>query len=501
MFIPNHLNNFTFMIKNRRIFLFTILLSISLIGLLVLQFSWISNALDQSEKDLDATISKSLNKIAKDIEDNSVCLKLTSNRLFPKNSKIAITVIDEKGAIDTLPMTFNYVKDSVQLSRDFNILDFDYPIEIQNNMKITLLVNDSTNPTAGLSNVLSDFYPNGTDKRVDQILLDSLLKVEFETQSIGGSYHYAIYDPTNRLYFVSDSLLFNEDLVSYELPIYLNGEFESPHLVRITFPDKNKLVWKNLWFVIISSIVLLIILIFLFIAFIKMVFELKKLNEARTDFTNAMTHEFKTPVSNITLSINALRKQSLSSEQLSYIDIIEEEKDRLHDGIDLVLTSALIEKNQLLLNKELVQIEDLIKLTVQKNALKIESKTAKIRFDFDLNSKLIYLDKHHVLNLFDNLLNNALQYSNSGVEIVFTTAYFPNYVEIAVSDTGHGISPKNITSIFDKFYRIPSINKYDTQGYGIGLYYVKMIVESHEGTIKVTSVENSGTTFRLQIPF
>lgn len=489
------------MIKNRRIFLFTILLSISLVGLLVLQFSWISNALDQSEKDLDATISKSLNKIAKDIEDNSVCLKLTSNQLFPKNSKISITVVDEKGAIDTLPMTFNYVKDSVQLSRDFNILDFDYPIEIQNNMKITLLVNDSTNPTTGLSNVLSDFYPYGTNKRVDQILLDSLLKVEFETQSIGGSYHYAIYDPTNRLYFVSDSLLFDQDLVSYELPIYLNGEYESPHIVRITFPDKNKLVWKNLWFVIISSIVLLIILIFLFIAFIKMVYELKKLNEARSDFTHAMTHEFKTPVSNITLSINALRKQGLNSEQISYIDIIEEEKDRLHDGIDLVLTSALIEKNQLLLNKEQVQIEDLIKQVIQKNALKIQSKTARVSFDFDVNSKQIYLDKHHVLNLFDNLLNNALQYSNPGVEIVFTTGYFPNYVEITVSDSGHGISPKNITSIFDKFYRIPSINKYDTQGYGIGLYYVKMIVENHGGTIKVTSVENAGTTFRLQIPF
>ncbi len=489
------------MIKNRRIFLFTILLSISLIGLLVLQFSWISNALDQSEKDLDATISKSLNKIAKEIEDNSVCLKLTSNQLFPKNSKISITVVDKNGAVDTLPMTFNYVKDSVQIAHDFNMLDFDYPIEIQNNMKVTLLINDSANTSTGLSNVLSDFYPNGTNKRVDQILLDSLLKVEFETQSIGGSYHYAIYDPTNRLYFVSDSLLFNEDLVSYELPIYLNGEFESPHVVRITFPDKNKLVWKNLWFVIISSIVLLIILIFLFIAFIKMVFELKKLNEARTDFTNAMTHEFKTPVSNITLSINALRKQSLSSEQLSYIDIIEEEKDRLHDGIDLVLTSALIEKNQLLLNKEQVKIEDLIQLTVQKNALKIESKTACVKFDYDTNSKLIYLDKHHISNLFDNLLNNALQYSNSGVEIMFTTGYFPNYVEIAVSDTGHGISPKNITSIFDKFYRIPSKNKYDTQGYGIGLYYVKMIIESHGGTIKVSSVENSGTTFRLQIPF
>lgn len=485
--------------RNKRIYIFSLLLSLSILGLLWIQFLWINNAVKMSAEDLDSDIRKSLAVVAQEMEDNSYCINFSSTTFVPANSALSLTSADQNNT-DSIPFSFNYSEDGVESTADYKSLDFPVPIKIQSDLKVLLIVNDSF---PDVEKEMPEAYRNLNLGKFDTELLDSLLKTEFSANGIDLPYNYSVYNHTTKSEtFASADITYPlNDETSFEQKVFVNSSFYSPHSIYVNFPNKDFIIWKSLWFVILSSIVLLVVLTFLFVSFLKMVYGLKKLNEMRVDFINSMTHEFKTPVSNITLALKALKKEKHnSSEEIRYLEIIEEEKDRLHEGIDLVLTSALIERKQLSLNKQPVKLDEIINRVVSNNELKIRDKKARVNCTFGEGQYELPGDKHHLANVFDNLLNNALKYSDQEVIIGIEAQHKSNEIEIVFKDTGHGIASADLNHIFEKFFRVSTQNRYETDGFGIGLYYVRMIIEAHHGKITVKSTPRQGTTFTIKLP-
>lgn len=224
----------------------------------------------------------------------------------------------------------------------------------------------------------------------------------------------------------------------------------------------------------------------------------------KNDFINNMTHEFKTPVSTISLACEALSDKELrgSGELLdNYLSMIREENQRLSVMAEKILQTAVIEKGQLKMKKEKIDIHHIITDVIKNLKIQVEIKDGEIISNFGASRPLIEGDKVHVTNLFYNLLDNANKYSPKKPLIRVTTDNVHNGIVIQIEDNGIGISKNEQKKIFDKLYRVPTGNIHDVRGFGLGLNYVKAIVEEHHGKITLESEVNNGTKFRIFLPY
>ncbi|MBL4667984.1 MAG: HAMP domain-containing histidine kinase [Flavobacteriales bacterium] len=250
-----------------------------------------------------------------------------------------------------------------------------------------------------------------------------------------------------------------------------------------------------------SSIILIIIIFFAYT--INVILKQKKLSEIKNDFINNITHEFKTPISTISLSAEVLLSSNIASdpERLrNYARIIKEENNRLKNQVDKVLQLATLEKSKLKLENENINLHDLIESSIKSFGLIIREKKGKISSALAAEKYLFFGDKIHITNTLHNLIDNAIKYSAEKPEIMVATNYHNGFIEISVKDNGIGIPKDSQKHIFDKFYRTPTGNVHDIKGFGLGLNYVKTIVEAYAGTVKLISKEDEGSTFVIKLP-
>ena len=223
----------------------------------------------------------------------------------------------------------------------------------------------------------------------------------------------------------------------------------------------------------------------------------------KNDFINNMTHEFKTPIATVALACEALADKDINqTKELydSYIGIIGEENKRLGTMAEKILQTAILEKGQLKLKPELVDIHHILQEVIKNIRIQVEIKDGSIMTQYDAASSYIEGDRLHLTNVFNNLLDNANKYSPRKPEIFVKTNSVYNGIEIVVSDNGIGISKTNQKKIFDKLYRVSTGNVHDVKGFGLGLSYVKFIVEKHGGGITVESELGKGTIFKVYLP-
>ena len=354
------------------------------------------------------------------------------------------------------------------------------------------------NPVRQIS---SNYFIVDINDMIDASILDHYLKTEFEYRNIRIDYEYAIYDcETDKMVFGS---YYNP---SEEASTQNNRAFqkydEFTYYFGIIFPSKTLYILKtmNIW--IISTFVLITALVFFAYA-IFVILRQKRLSEIQRDFINNMTHEFKTPVSTIAISAKVLSDPSIINdpERLhNYAEIIETENKRLEQQIDKVLQVARIETNKFKLHKEAIEIDPLLMEISQAFARPLKEKNGNISLDLNLGSKTIFADRHHMMSVIYNLLDNAVKYSGNDAQIIIKTSLKAESVEISIQDNGIGI-PKHLhKKIFDKFYRISSGDIHNVKGFGIGLNYVKNIINEHNWQIKLVSESGRGSTFIIIIP-
>jgi two-component system phosphate regulon sensor histidine kinase PhoR len=223
----------------------------------------------------------------------------------------------------------------------------------------------------------------------------------------------------------------------------------------------------------------------------------------KNDFINNMTHEFKTPVSTVSLACQALSDADIEKTPdlyESYIAIINQENTRLGHMAEKILKTAIIDKGQLKAKKQLIDINEVINESIQNFKFQVETRDGSLKTDFDNSIQEIRADQELISDLVINLVENANKYSPKNPQIIVSTKLVNNFLQISVKDNGIGISKANQQKIFEKLYRVPTGNVHDVKGFGLGLSYVKAIVEAHKGKIEVISQLKKGSEFIVYLP-
>jgi two-component system phosphate regulon sensor histidine kinase PhoR len=229
----------------------------------------------------------------------------------------------------------------------------------------------------------------------------------------------------------------------------------------------------------------------------------KKLSEIKNDFINNMTHEFKTPLATISLAVDALRNEKVMNDRQKsdyFSGIIKEENKRMNKQVETILQAALLDRQELQLNLEPIHVHAIIQDVADNFKLQLEDKEGKAELQLNAKNDVIEADEVHFTNLISNLLDNAVKYSRDHVLIKITTHSTNKNLVIRLEDNGIGMSKETQRKIFEKFYRAHTGNIHNVKGFGLGLSYVKTIVDAHEGKIKVDSVIGKGTSFTIEFP-
>lgn len=356
----------------------------------------------------------------------------------------------------------------------------------------------ANNPVTQLSTNYFAVMINGP---IDAGLLEFLLITEFEKRNISTDFEYGIYDCSDRCMLYGNYISLSEKkpvVRTTELPKWR----EESYYFGVNFPrlEANLLSQMGIWGF--SSAVLLIV-IFFFVYTLFVILKQRRLSEIQKDFINNMTHEFKTPISTIAISTEVLKDPSIREmpeRLINYATIIENENNRLKQQVERVLQMARLDKENVALKRDMVDIHELIQEAIGNTALAMSECGGAVSFKKNASNGIVNADRLHIINSISNLIDNAIKYSVEKPLVEIRTSNGQGTVSIEVKDNGIGISPENIKKIFHRFYRVPTGNRHDVKGFGLGLNYVKVIVEGHKGRVSVESAVDKGSTFTIILP-
>ena len=352
---------------------------------------------------------------------------------------------------------------------------------------------------------VSKAQPESIEERIDAVLLDSLTHVTLQENGIHLDYAYGISASDK------DSLMLtNSDRWSQKM---LQSEFRTrlfPHDVRVGnndlilyFPDQAKLLFQHMGFSGLISLLFILVIAVCFILVFRTVFQQKKFYMLLVDFINNMTHEFKTPISTISLASETITKPVVIKDAkkiIRYGEMIKDESSRMRKQVEKILEMAALEKGEFELNIGSLSVHEIIQNAVDKFSLTIEKMNGSIQTRLNAENDTIAGDAVHLANVIFNLFDNGVKYSPEKPIVVIKTQNDNERLIITFQDNGIGIKPDDLKKIFDKYYRVPTGNLHDVKGFGLGLSYVKLIVEAFGGQVKVNTELGKGSEFIVDLP-
>lgn len=338
--------------------------------------------------------------------------------------------------------------------------------------------------------------------------IDSLLSHDLEGKNIHLKYIFGIGSNLKKSSFVyaSSPLLKKSEIQSlaFVTPLFPNDLTNSNQLLQVYFPEQQAFIWQTMGFNFLGSALLLMIMIGCFYVAVITILKQKKLAELKNDFINNMTHEFKTPISTISLATQLIQEESIVAKNesiLRYLGIIKEENIRLGNQVERVLQTAQMEKEEIILKKKDIDIHALIQHVSENISPMIQSNHGILNLNLEASPSSIYADEVHISNVIHNLLDNAIKYSPTKLNVVIQTESMNDQCLIKIHDQGIGMEKSVLESVFEPFYRVHTGNIHNVKGFGLGLSYVKKIVEAHGGIVKVESKLDVGSTFIITLPY
>lgn len=470
--------------KNYIVFII-VLTTIALTGLTAFQAYWINSAVQQRKIQFDEKVQLCVHEIVERIE------KFETIKKAERTGKLANILGQSSTDIFTNLSQDIYLQDSIVK-------------EINKHLRLGI-EKDENNMKEFMKDLLSiDFFANFEDRLakedLENIIFQTFTKNNFET-----SIDYALIGTKGEVVYTNtqDSTHLKQvESSSYSINLFPDDFFDAELRLYILIANQTKYVLKSMWVMLLLSFIFLVIIITIFYYNIKVIYKQKKLSIIKNDFINNMTHELKTPISTISLACEALSDKDLANNtknRVRFIQTIKEENLRLGNLVENVLQSATVERDSLALKIELINLHDIIEKTVKNNKLQITDKNGVVELNLMAGNTLIEGDKIHLINVFSNLIDNALKYASNSPKIKISTEDVINGIVIKIKDNGIGISKDHQDKIFDKLYRVPTGDRHDVKGFGLGLSYVKSIIEKHNGKIKVESQLLSGSTFIIQL--
>jgi two-component system, OmpR family, phosphate regulon sensor histidine kinase PhoR len=470
--------------KQRMIIFTVLMLFIALAGLMIIQGYWIYSAYKVKQANFIRTVNEAALKVIVTLEKMEMVHRLEEPALTVKNRE------NTMDAIDSVNLVLLREMQSINTRKDLEIFFNKFFIKRE-------LMEDR----------MFNMDERTTKQKIDIRTVDSLLTSEFMQHDMNTDWEFAIYNPFGNELRMKEGFTHKAALLdpkqSFHFELFPDDMHAHPDLLLIYFPNEKQYLIGQVWPLVIISIVLIIIIILSFTYTLIMFIRQGKLSELKTDFINNMTHEFKTPVSTISLACEALNDKDIQkSDELyhTYINIINEENKRLGLMAERILQSAALEKGDLVLHKEMTDLHDVLTDVIRNIGIQIEIKDGQITKEFQATNSMVEVDRMHMVNVVQNLLDNANKYTPVKPQIVVATRDSADGLVLSIQDNGIGISKADQKKIFDKLYRVPEGNIHNFKGFGLGLSYVKTVVESHGGSIKLESELKKGTKFEVFLP-
>ena len=490
--------------------------------LFALQFFWVTQSYKVKEESFDRLIIRNLHEIVKTLETNETVVQINSEifSVGKLNSHDYINYIDSivkrnnymrintqntfsRQTITLSDTSINKINNSLHLSRfpqkkqGNQVLDIDM---IRN--EISKKISKKTLFVEKVVNKLLN-YDENIVSRIDTGKLDEIISDKLKNEDITIPYKFAIFHLDTLVLANSDNFKYQENDKVYEIDLFPNDVFNSKLKLKLYFPYRKQFLIHSILPITFLSFFLVLAIFIIFSYNLYLIVKQKKLSEIKADFVNNITHELKTPLSTIFLAASFIDEKLKEKDDLNlkrFTRIIATESKRLEKQVENVLKIAMIEEGKVKLNKTEININALIEKTVESFQTLFQQKNGRIEVDTDNTIQTIYGNELHLSNIFSNLLDNALKYSRGNPIVKITTQKEQFSVKISVKDNGIGIDKKHIKKIFEKFYRVSTGNVHNVKGFGIGLSYVKDVINEHEGKISVKSESGKGTEFIIKIP-
>ena len=341
-------------------------------------------------------------------------------------------------------------------------------------------------------------------ERINFKLLDQDLKAELMNNGINIPYHFTVSTQDGREVYRCPDYTEDGEEYAYSQVLFRNDPQSKIGIIRVHFPDMNSYVFSSVRFMI-PSIIFTLVLLVTFIFTIVVIFRQKRYTEIKNDFINNMTHELKTPIASISLAAQMLNDNSVtkSPTMMAHLGgVINDESKRLRFLVEKVLQMSMFDRKKAVFKKKELDLNELIENIANSFTLRVEHTGGKVYTQIEAIDSTIYVDEVHFQNMIFNLLDNAVKYRrpDQPIDIYIKTWNDDSNLYFSVRDTGMGIKKENLKKVFEKFYRVHTGNVHDVKGFGLGLAYVKKVVDLHDGEIKVDSELGKGTKFTVKLP-
>jgi two-component system phosphate regulon sensor histidine kinase PhoR len=514
-----------------------VLMSLSLIGIILVQVYWFNTSFQNNDEQFRFHVQQVIGNVADKLQKqeaysfydkynhykDSTGKAPQKNDLLEfyyvqKNSRTNETIIYSNSIIsedyDISSAFFDKKKDSVKLknfsskrvTEVYNNNNIDNST-IQNNLTPDVKIQKSGNLDI-LDNAQFEIFFKDVastmpiQERVSKEMLQKLLANELNEFGVKTPFEYGIYSNGLATKIKSDKFRYDK-YATYTIPIFTDNEGNSKYQLLVSFPHKKKFLFSELVGITILSIVFTLIIIIAYSSALNQLIRQRQISEIKTDFINNMTHEFKTPIATINLALDAIKNPKIIDDKEKvhrYLQMIRDENKRMHAQVENVLRISKLERKELEISKESNNIHDIIDEAVEHVNLIIEDRQGTITTHFDAKRTTVLLNDVHFTNVIVNVLDNAIKYSPDAPIIDVFTENVKDFVIIKIKDQGAGMSKVAQKRIFEKFYREHTGDLHNVKGHGLGLAYVKRIVEDHNGEIFVESEKGKGSTFIIKIP-
>jgi two-component system, OmpR family, phosphate regulon sensor histidine kinase PhoR len=426
----------------------TVLILLSLLGIIFFQILWIKGSLLTQEQKFNEHVDMATYSASQDLsQDNSTMMALKNNMGFSDNK-----------------LQLEFLRQSV--AQKYNVDQV---------RKIISKAFDKHN----LHDIPFEFA----------ITSNSIIGDEMESENFYALYSDSVNNQNHVVPLASESESFDANAPQ--------------ELLIIIVPHVKNFIWKSMTWLIAGALFFTLIIISTFFLTVRALLKQKKLSEIKSDFINNMTHEFKTPLATISLAVDALKNEKVINDKSKteyFTGIIKEENKRMNKQVEAILQAALLDNESLKLDLKKMHVNDLITNAINNIELQVQEKKGKLQLKLGAAKDDILIDEVHFTNLVSNLLDNAVKYSKDNLVIKFTTQNIGDQFRIRIEDNGIGMNKETLSRIFEKFYRAHTGNIHNVKGFGLGLSYVKTMVDAHRGTIKAESTLGKGTTFILTFP-
>ncbi|MDG1332304.1 MAG: HAMP domain-containing sensor histidine kinase [Crocinitomicaceae bacterium] len=518
--------------KNRVLYSLVGLMVISLVGIIVLQSLWVSKAISEQEKEFENHVNAALNDVNANIDQeeaffffedelanlkdsmglNEFETKTKESLVISNGNRIEISV---KG--ESTDVNFEHFSDSDQVMDDIHEALETIHVELKDEGEfgdsITIVTKkNELNRFDNISTVFRRYvkehkFSGKLSDRISKTKLDSLLKKGLEKEGIRIEPQYAVYQSgkeksiadftTKKFDQKQKSSSFTKELFPNDRIIHQNFE------LFLQLDGTDGFVWAGIQSIVILCIVFTLLILLCFGYSLHFIFKQKRMSQVKNDFINNMTHELKTPLASISLAASSIKHPNVigNPEEIKrFTAIIQSEEKRMNEHVERVLDMAALEYQELNMNRETAELNAIILESIEHIQLAVDAANGKVNFTSGAETATINADKFHLLSAFINILDNSVKYQDGGLEIQVKLSESHGNYELLFSDNGIGMKKSAVKQAFNKFYREETGNIHTRKGFGLGLSYVKSIIELHEGTISLTSEQDKGTNVRIKLP-